>query len=186
MGEVRNSFSQIFEVDKEFLITGTKVNYFFHCKTQLWFFSHFVTREKDSELVLLGKILESSFLKSIKSNNINVDQRISIDFLKRGKGKKLLVCDIKKSSKFKKAHYYQMLYYLWYLKNINGITNIEGLIIYPKEKKNLKVKLTQKKEEKIVNILKEIKEVISQPKPPQPTYKKYCRKCAYFELCFGD
>jgi CRISPR-associated exonuclease Cas4 len=176
--------SEELEFDPEMLIGGTKVNYFIHCKTQLWLFSQFILQEKESELVLIGKILESLFFKEMKMKNILIDSKISIDLIRRGE--KIIIQDIKKSSKFEKAHYYQVLYYMWYLKNVKGITNLEGIISYPNERKTIKVELTEEKEREIEKILKEINEIISKPKPPLPVYKKYCRKCAYFEFCFGD
>jgi len=176
--------SEELEFDPEMLIGGTKVNYFIHCKTQVWLFSQFILQEKESELVLIGKILESLFFKEMKMKNILIDSKISIDLIRRGE--KIIIQDIKKSSKFEKAHYYQVLYYMWYLKNVKGITNLEGIISYPNERKIIKVELTEEKEKEIEKILKEINEIISRPKPPLPVYKKYCRKCAYFEFCFGD
>jgi len=62
--------SEELEIDSEMLIGGTKVNYFIHCKTQLWLFSHFILQEKESELVLIGKIVESLFFKEVKIKNI--------------------------------------------------------------------------------------------------------------------
>jgi CRISPR-associated exonuclease Cas4 len=174
----------LLEIDPEMLVGGTKINYFIHCKTQLWLFSHFILQEKESELVLIGKIVESIFFKEMKMKNIIIDSRISIDIIR--KGENLVIQDIKKSSKFERAHYYQMLYYLWYLKNIKGIVKLEGMITYPNERKTIKVELTEEKEKEIEEILRKIIEIISKPKPPLPVYKKYCRRCAYFEFCFGD
>jgi CRISPR-associated exonuclease Cas4 len=172
------------EIDSDMLVGGTKVNYFIHCKTQLWLFSNFILQEKESELVLIGRILESLFFKDASMKNTLIDSKIQIDFIKKREG--LILQDVKKSSRFEKAHYYQMLYYLWYLKQIKGMTNLEGVISYPRERKTVRVELTEEKEKEIVKILKEINEIISKPKPPPPVYKKYCRKCAYFEFCFGD
>ncbi len=172
------------DLEIELLIGGIKVSYYFICKSKLWLFSHFITQEKESELVLIGKILEEMFFKEIKSKNVLIDTKISIDFIKTKD--KVVLHDIKKSSKFKEAHYYQMLYYLWYLKNIKGVEKLEGVINYPKEKKVIKVELTEEKEREIENILKKINEIISLPRPPPAVYKPYCRKCAYFEFCFGE
>jgi len=168
----------------EAIFIGTQINYFIHCKTQLWLFSYFISMERESEFVLMGKILESLFFRDVKLKNILIDSKISLDFI-RHKGK-VIVQDVKKSSKFEKAHYYQMLYYLWYLKNVKGISNVEGIINYPKEKRTIKVELKEEYEREILDILQEIKKLVSRSKPPLPTYKKYCRKCAYFEFCFGD
>jgi CRISPR-associated exonuclease Cas4 len=166
------------------LTNGSKINYYVICKTKLWLFSHFTNMEHESELVKIGEYIELAFYKEVAVKQVLIDQTISIDFIK--KGEKLILHDIKKSSKFEKAHVYQMLYYLWYLKNIKGIENAEGIINYPKERKILKVELTPEKEKEIEEILKKINEIIKQEKPPYPVYKKYCRKCAYFEFCFGD
>jgi CRISPR-associated exonuclease Cas4 len=165
-------------------IGGVKVNYFFHCKTQLWLFSHFITQEQESELVILGKIIEEISFKEIKIKNILIDRKISIDFLRSKEG--LILYDVKKSSKFKIAHFYQLIYYLWYLKTIKGLEKIKGIIDYPKERKKIEVILTSEKENEVRSILKQIHYIISLPKPPEPIYKNYCRKCAYFEFCFVE
>jgi len=175
---------QKFEIDLEMLIGGIKVNYYFHCKTQLWLFSHFITQEQESELVILGRIIEENTFRDVKIKNIIIDQTISIDF-KKGK-KSLIIYDIKKSSKFQKAHYYQMLYYLWYLKNIKSIKNVFGIISYPLEKKKVKVVLNFSHEKEIIEILNQIKKITSLPTPPKPQYKKYCKKCSYFEFCWSE
>jgi len=170
---------EIFE--KEALFTGVQINYFIHCKTQLWYFSHHITQEQESELVVLGKILHETTFKNVKKD-ILIDQQISIDFIKRGD--QIVLHDVKKSDKFQDAHYYQMLYYLYYLKHEKGIEHAEGIINYPSERKIVKVKLTPEKELELVNIFQRIKEIISLPQPPKPEKKKYCRKCSYFEFCW--
>jgi len=172
------------EILPDMLIGGVKVNYFFHCKTQLWYFSHFITQEQESDLVSLGKILEEIALKEIKSKDLLIDQKISIDFVEMKDV--IILHDIKKSSKFESAHYYQMIYYLYYLKTIKGIEKVKGFINYPKERKKVEIYLTPEKETEIEEILRKINEITSSPEPPKPNRKKYCRNCAYFEFCFGD
>ncbi|MEM2260642.1 MAG: CRISPR-associated protein Cas4 [Candidatus Aenigmatarchaeota archaeon] len=182
---MRNNSSQTsekIEIDMEMLIGGVKVNYFFHCKTQLWLFSHFITQEQESELVLLGKIIEEVSFKEIKVRNVLIDQKISIDLIKSKEY--LILHDVKKSSKFEVAHFYQLLYYLWYLKTLKGLEKVKGVIDYPKERKKIEVTLTREKDSEIRTILEQIHYIISLPKPPEPIYKSYCRKCAYFEFCW--
>jgi CRISPR-associated exonuclease Cas4 len=166
------------------LVGGLKISYFEICPTKLWLFSKFLQLEKESELVKIGEFIDLSFSKKAKLAAIIVDNKISVDFVKIKNN--AIIYEIKRSSKFEKAHYYQVLYYMWYLKNVKGIANLEGIISYPNERKTIKVELTEEKEKEIGKILKEINEIISRPKPPLPVYKKYCRKCAYFEFCFGD
>ncbi|MEM5874308.1 MAG: CRISPR-associated protein Cas4 [Candidatus Aenigmatarchaeota archaeon] len=167
-------------IEEKALFTGVQINYFIHCKTQLWYFSHYVTQEHESELVILGKILHEIAFKDIEKDILI--EKISIDFIK--KGDKVILHDVKKSDKFQEAHYYQMLYYLYYLKHEKGIENVEGIINYPSKRKIVEVKLTPEKEIELQKIFQEIKRIVSLPKPPKPEKKKYCRKCSYFELCW--
>ncbi|MEM5781910.1 MAG: CRISPR-associated protein Cas4 [Candidatus Aenigmatarchaeota archaeon] len=174
--------SERVEIDLEMLIGGVKVNYYFHCKTQLWLFSRFITQEQNSDLVILGKLLEGESFKEIKTKNVLIDQKISIDFLKHKEG--LTLYDVKKSSKFYQAHYFQIAYYLWYLKNVKGIEKIKGIITYPKEHKKVEINLTPELEKEIENALENINQIISKTSPPKSEKKKYCRKCSYFEFCW--
>jgi CRISPR-associated exonuclease Cas4 len=170
-------------LDQKAIFTGTQVNYCVICPTKLWLFSHFATMEQTSDLVSLGKLLQETSFQHTKKDLI-MDQKIAIDFIKRDD--KLILHEIKKSEKLEKAHIFQLLYYLYYLKHEKGIENAEGIINYPSKRKIVKVELTPEKEIELQNILQKIKEIISLPQPPKPEKKKYCRKCAYFEFCFGD
>jgi len=170
-------------IDDEMIFSGIQVSYCVVCPTKLWLFSRFLMREKESELIEIGKIIQD-FCYPHTTKNLILDQKISIDFIKRGK--ELVVVETKKSEKMEKAHKFQLLYYLYYLKYKKGIENAKGIITYPMEKKVIEVTLTEEIEKEIERTLEKIKRIVSSPYPPLPTYKKYCRKCAYFEFCFGD
>ncbi|MEM4284287.1 MAG: Dna2/Cas4 domain-containing protein, partial [Candidatus Caldarchaeum sp.] len=45
------------ELDSDLYFTGTQINYYFVCKRKLWFFSHNMELESESDVVLLGKLL---------------------------------------------------------------------------------------------------------------------------------
>ena len=109
-----------------------------------------------------------------------IDQKISIDFIK--KEDRIILHDVKKSKKLEKAHIYQLLYYLYYLKQ-KGI-KAEGKINYPNLRKIERVELTEDKEKELGDILRQIKEIISRSEPPNTKKKRYCRKCSYFEFCW--
>jgi len=126
-------------IDREVVFTGTQVNYYIICPTKLWLFSYFVAMEQESDLVSLGKLLQETSFQNAEKDLI-LDQKISIDFIKRGE--KLIVHEIKKSSKLEEAHTFQLLYYLYYLKYEKGIENVEGIIDYPSKRKIIKVELT--------------------------------------------
>lgn len=167
-------------VEKEMIFSGIQVNYFIVCKTKLWLFSHHVTMEHSSDLVSYGKIIHETSYKGEK--DIIIDDRIAIDFAR--KGDKLVLHEVKKGKSIEEAHRYQLLYYLYYLNQLKGVENVEGEIDYPLLRKKEQIVLTVNLKEEIRNILKGIKEVIEMPEPPKPFYKKFCRKCAYFEFCW--
>lgn len=156
------------------LFTGTQVNYYFVCKRKLWFFSRQLNQEQTSDTVALGKLLhETSYARKRKEIEIGP---IKIDFLKGCE-----VHEIKKSKKIEKAHEWQLLYYLWFLKQ-KGV-EAKGMIDYPLLKQRVEVILTEEKESEILKIMDGIKEIISRVWPPEAAKVHYCKKCSYFELC---
>ena len=161
-------------------INGTKINYYFICKTKLWLFSHNIQLEHISENVKLGKILHEDSFKREKS--FLIDNLINVDFIK------LTDCveihEVKKTQKMDKSHEYQLLYYMYYLKNEKDIKNIKGYLDYPKNKKKKEIFLTKEKEEELVKIIEDINKINSN-EMPKPKKSKICRKCAYFEFCFS-
>ena len=165
-------------LENNLIFTGTQVNYFLVCARKLWFFSKGLNMEQTSDLVYFGQILDNeSYQRELK--NIIIDNRIQIDFLK----KTLEVHEVKKSKKLEKPHFYQLLYYLYYLKQ-KGIA-VKGVINYPLLRRKEKIELTVEKEKEIERILKNISEVLSKDKPPAIKQKTYCKKCSYYQLCYA-
>lgn len=165
------------ELESNLLYTGTQINYYFICKRKLWFFSHNMELENESDLVLLGKLLhEHSYLKEMKEIEI---ERIKIDFIKK-KGE---VHEIKRSKKMEMAHMYQLLYYLYFLKHYAN-KELKGVLNYPLLKRKITIELTKEKEEEMGKILNDIKGIIDLDKPPASEWKGYCKSCAYKDLCW--
>jgi len=165
------------DVFNELYIRGMQVNYYFVCKTKLWLFSHNISMEHESDLVKLGALLHRSFFG--KEEKDIVFGPIAIDVVRVRDG--LEIVEIKKSDKLEKADRYQILYYLYYLSKF-GI-KARGKISYPKQKKNLEVKLEENEIHKIEEVLRDIQKIVA-GKMPKPEYKPYCRKCSYFDFCF--
>ena len=161
---------------EELKTSGTKVNYYFVCKRKLWLFSRGIGLEGSSERVSLGKLLhESSYKRHRKS--VLIDNLIAIDLVSSQE-----VGEVKYSDKLKEAARWQLLYYLFYLKRL-GVEK-RGVINYPKLRKREEVVLTPEAEEKLIEILKGIREVEELPSPPPPQKLPYCKRCSYYELCF--
>ncbi|MEN3042359.1 MAG: CRISPR-associated protein Cas4 [Fervidobacterium sp.] len=155
------------------------VNYYYICKRKLWLFSKGIMMENTSEKVLIGKLIHDMYYKKEKTKEILLDELIKIDILN-----KEILREIKTSSKMKEADIMQVAYYLYYLKQI-GIEKT-GEINYPKERKKETLELTKELEEKIEATLHEIKNITLREKPPKAERTKICRKCAYYEFCFGS
>ena len=158
--------------------TGTQINYYFICQRKLWYFSKYIPMEDNSDNVLIGKTLHKDAYSRNKKE-ILIDDKIAIDFME----KEGIINEIKKSNKMEKAHIFQMLYYLYYLES-KGLKDLKGVINYPLLKKREEVFLTNDNRKEILNVLENIRKIVSLEKPPQLEKKSSCRSCSYYELCW--
>ncbi len=160
-------------------ITGTLINYYFHCKTQMWLHANRINLEDNSEDVRMGKVLheikeEKSKQTEIKIDNIKID-RITKDYL----------IEFKKSDSDPQAVKWQVLLYLYKLKH-KGIQRL-GKIEYfekNKEQKSEILELDEVNEKELLSVLADIEKLISSDVPPPPKFENKCKKCAYYEYCF--
>ena len=162
------------------LINGTQINYYFICKTKLWLFSHNIQMEQESDNVKLGKNLHENSYK--KENDVLIDNLINVDFIKNNNP--IEIHEVKKTQSMKKSHEFQLLYYIYYLKNEKGLNNIVGYLNYPENRKKIKIELTDEKEKELNDVLEDINNIINS-NIPKPKKSRICRKCAYFEFCFA-
>jgi len=161
-------------------VTGVKISYYFICHTKLWLFSRNITLESEHENVSIGKQLHEDRYKR-DSKEIAIDQTISVDFIRKGDA--LVLHEVKKTRKMEKAHHWQMLYYLYYLKSRGVVAT--GEINYPTISKKDAITLSEKDESEMKKVIDSIKTIVV-GKMPSPVRTRICPKCAYFEFCFGD
>ncbi|MEG3224602.1 MAG: CRISPR-associated protein Cas4 [Methanobacteriales archaeon Met13] len=166
--------------EKHLKIRGTQIGYYFICKTKLWFFSHNLQMEQESELVALGKQIHKGTYQREKKDQ-TIDSLISFDFIR--KGDLLEVHEVKKSQKMEDAHEFQLLYYLYYLKKEKGLEDAIGVIDYPKIRKKKTIKLEPSLEMEIEKLSEDITSIV-EGELPKPVKIPICRKCAYYELCW--
>ena len=160
-------------------LTPTQINYAIVCLRKLWFFSHSINMEKQSELVRIGKLIhEDSYSREKKE--ISINGIMKIDFANLNEG---IIHEVKKSNRVKDAHKMQLLYILYYLKQI-GADGLKGEIDYPRLKKKTRVILDEENQSCLEKIMEKAENIISQNKPPKAEYKRICKKCSYYELCF--
>lgn len=161
-------------------ITGTMINYYFHCKRQCYLFANRLNLEDNSEEVHIGRVLHE--IKAEKSSNTEIAiENIRIDKLTDD-----YLVELKKSDADIEAVRWQVLYYLKILKE-KGIERKGKIVFSEKNKQENKViyeELTSEKELKLIELEKDINKLISLPDVPAAEYDKKCRKCAYYEYCY--
>ena len=159
-------------------ITGMMFYYYFVCQRKLWCFYNNISLEKESENVLLGKIIDETSYGRI-SKHIMLDETINIDFLSNWK----VLHEIKKSRSIELASEWQVKYYMYLLRQKN--INIEkGILDYPLLKKRKEVFLLEEDTVKISEIIQDIERIVMTEKMPNTIDSKICKKCAYFEYCY--
>ncbi|WIF95344.1 CRISPR-associated protein Cas4 [Caminicella sporogenes] len=167
------------EVDFQSLkVQGVKINYYYVCKRKLWFFDKGISMENNSERVLQGKLLHEYSYPRLKIKEVLIDNTFKVDIMSDD-----YIREIKISSKMAHVDKMQIAYYLYYLKKL-GMKK-KGIINYTKEKKKEEVELTPELEKEIERALKDIKKITSSDSPPKFKKLPYCKKCAYYGLCFA-
>jgi CRISPR-associated exonuclease Cas4 len=158
--------------------TGIKVNYLYVCERKLWLFDRGIQMESRSDKVLMGKLLNESAYPREENKEVLIDNLINIDIVGDDE-----IREIKYSNRMHHADRIQILYYLYYLKQL-GIEK-RGIINYAKMRKREEIVLTPKAEREVEKALIRIQEVLKMDKPPMLLKKPYCTKCAYYEFCWG-
>ncbi len=163
-------------------VTGTHFNYFLVCHRKLWFFANNIQMEHTSDLVYEGKLIhESSYpQRATRYEEVEVDG-IKIDYFD---ARNKVIHEIKKSDKLDQAHEWQLKYYIYVLKN-NGIEGVSGILEYPKLRKREEVLLSTVDEQRIFEMVDEIKQLTGRDQAPQLQKKTICRKCSYYDLCYA-
>lgn len=162
-------------------ITGTMINYYFHCKRQCYLFANKINLEDNSEDVRIGRVLHEIKAKDgdnteIKYENMAID-KITSKYIE----------EYKKSDADTEAARMQLLFYLKNLKD-KGIEK-EGKLIYEEKnkKENRKSEIIKLDDNNIVKLdkyIKEIEKLIEQEKIPEVEKDNKCKKCAYYEYCY--
>lgn len=159
-------------------VQGIKLNYLYICERKLWLFDRGITMEGNSDRVLQGKLLHEYSYPKEEIKEIMLDDIIRIDILSGN-----TIREVKYSNKMKEADRIQIYYYLFYLKQ-KGIEK-KGSINYPKERRRETIELTDEAIAEVKNALKRISEILKLEKPPAIIKKPYCKKCSYYEFCWG-
>lgn len=160
-------------------VTGTLINYYFHCKRQCWLHGNRINLEDNSEDVKIGKALHE-----VKASEGQATE-IAVENIKIDKITKDYLIEIKKSDADYEAVKWQVLFYLNILKE-KGIERRGKIEFIEKNKSDRKVfyvDLDDNCSEHLKEIEKELIDLINNPTPPPYIFEKKCIKCAYYTYC---
>lgn len=161
-------------------ITGKEISYLYICQRKLWLFHHGLRPELEHVNVQIGMhIQESTFTrheKDIPIGNIGV-----IDWAEFDKG---IIHETKKGRTPNKGDEAQVRYYMWWCNN-HDINVVEARIHYPKLRKTNSLFWTEEMNAAVAADLKKCANIIEQSQPPDVQNYKYCKSCAYWEMCYA-
>jgi CRISPR-associated exonuclease Cas4 len=164
-------------------VTGTLISYYFYCKRRLWLHANGIQFEDTSEDVALGVVIEDStyLQRSEKFKQIKLGP-IKIDFYD---SKNKVIHEVKKSPKFHETHIWQLRYYIYMLEQA-GVTGVEGVLEYPKERKKEKVLLSDPDRKYLKELKNEIELLIRSKTCPLVINKPRCKNCSYYDFCYSQ
>lgn len=161
-------------------VGGTLIWYYKLCKREVWLMGRNITPDQGDANIDIGRFIHETTFK--RNDKEILFGNVRFDVLFKNKDK-IVIGEIKKTSKYSEASKYQLLYYLRVLKDA-GIY-AEGQLLYPEEKKREDVKLTEEYERELDDILKDIEHIIECECPEKPTKINLCKNCGYREYCFS-
>ena len=159
-------------------ITGTMINYYFHCKRQCWLFSNRINLEDNSEDVRVGRVLHSLAEKDKPRSFGSSDHYDKVT--------EQYVVEMKKSDSDIEAAKWQLVLYLSELKDM-GVDRKGRLEFCEADKQNRKT-LAVSLDDETLSLLErhkdEIVALLNSAVPPEPIFEPKCKKCAYCEYCY--
>ncbi|HEX3036514.1 MAG TPA: CRISPR-associated protein Cas4 [Thermodesulfobacteriota bacterium] len=164
----------------EVSVTGTLIWYYYICKREVWLMARQIVPEQENPYIELGRLVSDTTYERDKKQ-IHLES-IVID-LARLDDEKLVIGEVKKSSKFRESVRMQLCYYLYVLRDY-GI-EAEGELLFPKEKKKERVVLTDETVKELEDAIEEIKKIATQELPPKAVKIPYCTNCGYREFCWS-
>lgn len=158
-------------------VTGLMVQYYHVCRRELWFMSRGVDIDRETVNIQRGSHIDETSYQHARHSYM-IDNRIQLDVMESGD-----VMEVKASSTLEKPPRMQLLFYLWYLREVHDIER-DGVLAYPAERKRETVQLDDRAAAEVERTILGILDVVSQDAPPELTKKPYCDACLYQDLCW--
>lgn len=165
---------------RDFKVTGTYIWYYCICKREVWLLAHGLEADQQDDNMQMGNAIhETSYKRDTKEIEFAGSK---FDVISKKNGK-LVVGEIKKSSKYLESARMQLLFYLLELEE-TGI-HAEGELSFPEEKRKETVILTEDTKEQLRQVIEDIGRIADMPLPLPANHIKYCKNCAYSEFCWS-
>jgi CRISPR-associated exonuclease Cas4 len=165
--------------ENEISVGGTLIWYYYICKREVWLISHQLTPDQENTNIAIGRIIDATSYSREKKQLAVGASKMDIYRLADGK---LVVGEVKKSSKYRDSARMQLGFYLKELAT-RGI-EATGELRFPEEKTRELVELDEKLKSELELVERDILRIVYQVQPPPPVKNKYCRNCAYAEFCW--
>lgn len=164
----------------EVRVTGTLVWYYYICQREVWLMVHQLEPDSEDENLEYGRFLHQHAYKRDKKE-ISIGHAVFDLF--RKEGNKLVIGEVKKSSRYLESARMQLLFYLRELKRMG--VEAYGEIRIPEEKRIVRVELDSESEKELDRAEREILRIIYLEKPPEAKKTHWCRSCAYRQFCWA-
>ncbi len=163
-------------------ITGTLIWYAMICEREVWLMAHEVEPDRDDARLEWGRFLGEMVYPRSRKREISLPG-MKLDLVESS-GNRLVVGEVKSSSRFVDAARMQVLFYLWRLREMG--VEAEGELRFPEERRRVKVVLDGESERQLKALMEKVETIRAQPQPPPAKRIRYCRTCAYREFCWSD
>ena len=165
---------------EDFNITGTLVWYYAICPRECWLMAHQIEPERENDLLAQGRLNTEAHYER-REKEVVLPGGVRVDQVRREKGR-LILSEVKKSSKFLPAAKLQLAYYLWVLEQ-EGV-EASGEVLVPDERKREEVSLVEMRGV-LLGVIDAIGVLTTEPRPPKAEWLHYCKTCAYSEFCWS-
>ncbi len=161
-------------------VSGTLIWYYYICPRQVWLIAHQLTPDDEDPNIYIGRLIDETAYGREKKELVVGSSKVDVYRLA---GERLLIGEVKKSSRYRESARMQLAFYLKELA-VHGV-EAEGELRFPAEKTREKVALDKETLAKLARAEEEIIHLLELEKPPPPEKNRFCRRCAYTEFCWS-
>ncbi|MDI6871020.1 MAG: CRISPR-associated protein Cas4 [Bacillota bacterium] len=161
-------------------VNGTLIWYYYVCPRQVWLMGRQILPDEKHPSIELGRVIHEHAYQGEKKEVTVGHCKIDVLGTKNGR---LVVGEVKKSSRHPQAARMQLLFYLEELRR-RGV-EAEGVLLFPEERRRQKVALSEDALRELDKAKREILRLLYQEKPPGPIKSRFCPGCGYAEYCWA-